>query len=502
MMESKFIYKDGNYKLIHSKNNLQDNSFAESGQLGSEIDEKLKKLEIIITGSKYPLLVLSRISKVVITVLLVITALWMYSIIKNIRQTSTAKTMLSESNFDDIALFKGRDYFVCQGGEEMSGMTCQYFEKKELQESESKGLLQEESPEENDKDTEEQEGNSDNTEQELFEMEHESIPMSSEELSSQKLAEPVDSPIDSELEKYEEELNEMMKDDTTAQTQSNRTRDNMNEFESEDLFNENEELEMRLEQNRSRNRQPRRRDYPRRKDRRVNQVPFDDSEEDLVYRPRRARRMNNSMNGRMLEETESELQTEENTAQTEQSEPETKEEAAQADTQETKKQRDISSTLFVMGQKIFTANERIDNNNEGAFRLAFICIMSFFIGLRLIYWILNGCIENRITQLLEHFIYLENKSDSPVKITMNDSYNLVELTLGKFSDIIEDVSFEAKENQPGNKLNEIKNFNNKRVEESAEETNNKLKAYFNTNDESLGISISSDKNLVTEEQVN
>ena len=507
-MESKFIYKEGNYKLIHSKNNLQDNSFAESGQLGTEIDEKLKKLEIVISGTKHPLVILSKITKVVLTLLLVIAGLWLFSIIKNIRQTSNAKTMLTESNFDDIRLFNGRDYFVCQEQEdELASITCQYFEKKEVKVDEQvgAGLLQEEDKTEDAQEDQETEEPKENEDDDLLENEHDSIPVSPDMPASQKLEEPVNDPMDKQLAKYQEEVNNLMDEDNKRETRDQDEIEFINEIEDDEADMAPPRQAQNYGRQRARQSRNRNNSYTRRNSRRSNQNSFMDSEEDNYnYRPRRTRRMNNSMGGRMLQETDAEAQTEEEMPLTEQSEIDTeaKEESTQTEQPEAKKENQFANTLFVLGQRIFTLNERVDNNNEGLLRIGFIALMSFFIGLRLVYWILNNCIERRITQLLEHFIYLENKSGSPVKIKMNDHYNLVELTLGNFSEIMEDVSFETKENQPGNKLNEIKNFNNKRVEETAEETNNKLKAYFNTNDESLGISISSDKNLIEEEKLN
>lgn len=75
-MESKFVFREGKYKLVHTTNTLRDNLLVNSSQIEPEIDTKLKKIEVAINNAHLPFQYLRKVVKVLILVLLMTVFVW------------------------------------------------------------------------------------------------------------------------------------------------------------------------------------------------------------------------------------------------------------------------------------------------------------------------------------------------------------------------------------------------------------------------------------------
>lgn len=82
-MESKYVFREGKYKLVHTTNNLKDNLLISSSQIEPEIDVKLQKLEVAINNAHQPIEKLRKVVKVLLIVLCVLVVVWTLSWIVN-----------------------------------------------------------------------------------------------------------------------------------------------------------------------------------------------------------------------------------------------------------------------------------------------------------------------------------------------------------------------------------------------------------------------------------
>lgn len=114
-MESKFIFREGQYKLVHTTNSLKDNLLVNSSQIEPEIDSKLKKIELAINNAHMPLKKLRVAIKLLMAVLCLFMFIWICVWLSRISRNK------SEQDIDDQFAMKDGKLIQANGQEVKNG---------------------------------------------------------------------------------------------------------------------------------------------------------------------------------------------------------------------------------------------------------------------------------------------------------------------------------------------------------------------------------------------
>ena len=107
-----------------------------------------------------------------------------------------------------------------------------------------------------------------------------------------------------------------------------------------------------------------------------------------------------------------------------------------------KKQRNLHGIPILIDNKFYMIYNLQTKNYHFTMFILFFCLSGAFFILEFLACYLKTKLDNRLTKLFEHLIYLENKTRSAVKIVMVDDFYIIELHIGGVVDFSEkDLSY-------------------------------------------------------------
>lgn len=135
-MESKFILRDGLYKLVHTTNNFQNNPLVNSERFGLEADSRLKKLEILVSGAFIMPNLLKKVNRFLVIVFALFSIFWLIVTIKNLHTQSEKrhdlrKFSLRSKHIEESKHHKHKEVIFCELLDDAEDrMSCKYLGKQ------------------------------------------------------------------------------------------------------------------------------------------------------------------------------------------------------------------------------------------------------------------------------------------------------------------------------------------------------------------------------------
>ena len=102
---------------------------------------------------------------------------------------------------------------------------------------------------------------------------------------------------------------------------------------------------------------------------------------------------------------------------------------------------------IIIDNRLYKIVGVMPNDYNLCFLTAFISLVSIFFVLEFVACCVKGRVDKRLNQLLDHMIYLENRSSSPLKLIMMDSYHNVEVHMEGLIDCSKDDTLDLDEIQ-------------------------------------------------------